>query len=220
MLFIKLIKYTIERRRQLARMFNFRDNWEMWSESCIPSYCHRNIAAAYLSWWRLFVAVKMAGGANLSGEILDFGSSIGELCRLIPRNQSTYRFVEKDDRLATILIELNPDAQRERLESSSGRQFDVIFALDALEHNVDYPLILSNLASKLSPEGKLVLSGPTENWMYRLGRWIAGFHNHYHHTCIYDIEKEAEKHMTCVRLRNLPPVMPLFRLSVWKFKNG
>ncbi len=61
----------------------------------------------------------------------------------------------------------------------------------------------------------LILSGPTENRLYRLGRAIAGFDSHYHKTTIYEIEKAAANFLARKDVAAIMPGAPLFRLTVW-----
>ena len=90
---------------------------------------------------------------------------------------------------------------------------DLILALDVLEHVDDLPKVLQDMARLLKPQGLLLVSGPTENWMYRLGRSIgqrfAGpeFSGHYHHRNIYDVQGELAKLFTVKIVRRL--VYPL-----------
>ena len=51
-------KYVINRRRELKGRLNLETDIEKWAETCLPSYCHSNIFAAYVSWLRLFEAVN------------------------------------------------------------------------------------------------------------------------------------------------------------------
>ena len=85
---------------------------------------------------------------------------------------------------------------------------DCILALDVLEHVPDPNEMIDNLVGLLSPRGKLFVSGPTENWLYRMGRKIVGFRGDYHRWNIYDIQKLLAKRLnidtTAVRPRGLP----------------
>ena len=146
---------------------------------------------------------------------LDFGSSVGELGRLLPRSLSRYDFIEENDAAARYLLQHQPQARRQNLEAIPQAAYDWVFAIDALEHNDDYPGLLARLARSLTPTGVLVISGPTENWLYRLGRRIAGFDGHYHTTTIFAIEDAARKILRCRKVTTIVPGLPLFRLSVW-----
>ena len=64
--------------------------------------------------------------------------------------------------------------------------------------------------------GRMLVSGPTENALYRLGRRIAGFDGHYHKVTIYDVERALAERLECLCVQRVPLTLPLFRLSVWK----
>ena len=61
-----------------------------------------------------------------------------------------------------------------------GGRFDTIFALDVLEHIPDLEKVSVKLKELIGDFGQLIISGPTENTFYHLGRRLAGFSGHYH----------------------------------------
>ena len=210
------LKHMQSRRADLIQHIDFQNAFEAWEETCVPSYCHRNPLAAYVSWLRLFRSIALAK-ANFpqARRVLDFGSSVGELGHLLPRQQCTYEFIEQDDQAAAYLRSRLPEANRQTLDAAPDGAYDWVFAIDSLEHNDDYEALVRRLAEKLSPRGLLVLSGPTENRLYRLGRAIAGFDSHDHKTTIHEIEEAAAACLTKKDAATIMPGAPLFRLSVW-----
>lgn len=50
------------------------------------------------------------------------------------------------------------------------RMFDRVFCLDVLEHFPHLDGVLATVRGLLKPDGRLVLSEPTESWLYKLGR--------------------------------------------------
>ena len=61
--------------------------------------------------------------------------------------------------------------------------FDTIVAADVLEHISDLPPLAAELARLLRPRGELLVSLPTENRFYELGRAVFGYNkpdDHYH----------------------------------------
>jgi 2-polyprenyl-3-methyl-5-hydroxy-6-metoxy-1,4-benzoquinol methylase len=210
------LRHIHSRRAELARNIDIVAAFEQWEESCVPSYCHRNLAAAYVSWWRLFRAVDLAKKHRPHGRTsLDFGSSVGELGHLLEGAGGRYDFVEANEHAATLLLRRIPHASRRTLDNLPSAAYDWIFAIDSLEHNDDYDGLLKRLANALSPNGVMIISGPTENWLYRLGRRIAGFDGHYHTTTIFEIERAAQSVMRRLETVSILPGLPLFRLSVW-----
>jgi 2-polyprenyl-3-methyl-5-hydroxy-6-metoxy-1,4-benzoquinol methylase len=206
------------RRSLLKNHFNIERQFEQIEESCIPSYTHSNLAAASVSWWRLASAAKAYRRHCPEGPILDFGAASGELFHVLQPDE-LYHFVELNDKLTEALIYFNPEAIRQTQDSLSPGNYGAVFALDSLEHNHNIPELLERIHKTLRKDGLLILSGPTENWIYRLGRRLAGFSGHYHTTNIGDIEMMSEALFSKVEQRTIPlPLAPLFNITVWKRK--
>jgi FAD/FMN-containing dehydrogenase len=208
------LRHMRARRRALNRAFSVASEFAALEESCIPSYLHRNPVLAYGAWWRLFAAVRLGLSASTPGPVLDFGASAGELYHLLPAD-TEYCFVEHDERLAQALDEAVPAARRLGLETLPEARFATVFALDSLEHNPYRVEILRRLRETLDPQGVLVVSGPTETVLYRLGRRAAGFRGHGHEADIYAIEDEISHLFQRRKLISGPFGLPLFRISVW-----
>jgi 2-polyprenyl-3-methyl-5-hydroxy-6-metoxy-1,4-benzoquinol methylase len=210
------LRHIHSRRTELARNIDVIAAFEQWEESCVPSYCHRNLLAAYVSWWRLFRAFDLAREHRPHGRAsLDFGSSVGELGHLLKGTGCRYDFIEANEQAVTLLQNRLPQAFRRNLEDLPPATYDWVFAIDSLEHNDDYRSLLKRLASALAPNGIMIISGPTENWLYRFGRRIAGFDGHYHTTTIFEIERAAQSVLRHLDTVSILPGLPLFRLSVW-----
>ena len=54
------LAHVAQRRKVLGEAIKYRSNFELWEESCVPSYCHPNWLAAFISWQRLYTAAKLA----------------------------------------------------------------------------------------------------------------------------------------------------------------
>ncbi|MGH6894513.1 MAG: class I SAM-dependent methyltransferase [Dongiaceae bacterium] len=213
---LSALSHVHARRGALRREIDAVAHFEEWEESCVPSYCHPNLAAAYVSWWRLYRAVALAHRHCPAGRAaLDFGASVGELARLLPTQIGRYDFIEGHDKAASYVLSNVTRAQRRDLANIATAAYDWIFAIDALEHNENYAELLTQLAHGLMPGGVLILSGPTENCLYRLGRRIAGFGGHYHMTTIYAIEQAVAATLVRRGVSVIVPGLPLFRLSAW-----
>jgi SAM-dependent methyltransferase len=211
---MSIVSHMRTRRRALQSELRVWQEFKLWEETCIPSYCHPNWLAAYVSWSRLFASVALARQAGASGPVLDFGSSTGELGRLLPADWE-YHFIEQEAAPAGYLQKTLPAARRQTLDEAPSGHYGCVFALDSLEHNEDFPQLIERLAAKLAPGGRFVLSGPTENLFYRLGRRIAGFDAHYHVSNIDRIEAAMERTLSVRARQRLPWAVPLFKLSVW-----
>lgn len=208
------------RRFLLKDYFDIKREFEQIEESCIPSYVHTNLVAAGISWWRLVCAANAYQRHRPKGMVLDFGAASGELFHVLQPIEN-YHFVELSDKLSEALINFNPAAIRQTQDTLLPNNYSVVFALDCLEHNDNIPELFELIHKTLTKDGLLILSGPTENWVYRLGRRLAGFSGHYHTTNIGDIEKMSEALFSKVEQKIIPlPIAPLFSITVWKRRDS
>jgi len=203
------------------RTADIRRHFERLEESCVPSYCHRNPISAYTAWWRLFAARDLAVRHASWGPTLDFGAGTCELADILPERTLPYHFVEQNIALEEF-IPSPARAEREYLEELGDGVFRTVFALDSLEHNENPEGVIEKLHRCLAPslDSLLVVSGPTENALYRFGRWVSGFHGHYHHHNIWDIHRQLATFFDPVEQVVGPLKVPLFAVSAWRPKRG
>jgi len=203
------------RRKALRSRFDIAQQFEHIEESCIPSYVHSNPLAAWVAWMRLLQAANLYQKWAPNGDVLDFGSATGEIGQLIAQ-RGAYCFIEDNELLVQALLYWLKDARRIKFDDLCDNQFAAIFALDSLEHNREIEPLIVRLKASLIKSGILILSGPTENVLYRLGRRLAGFQGHYHFQNIWDIEALIKRHMSLLDRKVVPMGVPLFSISVWR----
>lgn len=204
-----------KRRQALRARVQIKGRIQELHDSCIPSYCHPNLAASAVAWWRLFQARTMFKKFGSPGAVLDFGCGTGELAHLLDE-KTDYHYVEMDQEQVAIIKQDLPNATQHDTTAVPENTFSFVFALDSLEHNENYPELIDMLVKSFAPGGKLLVSGPTENLLYRIGRSIAGFTGEQHVTNIYKIEDVLRSRLKHVATRTAPMGIPLFRLSVWE----
>jgi predicted TPR repeat methyltransferase len=201
------------------------------AESAVPSYTHWNPAIRWLMFRRLEVIREMASTVlhervergNLAA--LDFGCGIGVMIPALASSVATL-FV-CDEQLAPArataerfaadnVVFVPPEEIRSRIAAAS---LDVVVAADVLEHVDDLTTVVDALGRTLRPGGALIVSGPTENLAYRMGRWVVGFSGDYHMRSVFDIEAELQRaRFARERLRRLPlrAAPTLFRITLWR----
>jgi 2-polyprenyl-3-methyl-5-hydroxy-6-metoxy-1,4-benzoquinol methylase len=108
------------------------------------------------------------------------------------------------------------DANQTPISQLTPESFDLINALDVLEHVDDLSRTLSELVQLLKPGGKLVVSGPTENILYQIGRKLAGpeYSGDYHERGIAEIKRELERLARIEQIATLYWPVPLFEVFV------
>jgi len=190
---------------------------ERLDEQALPSYTHRNRLMAWLFWKRIQVVLDMFG-QNRPRRILDFGCGAGILLPALVRAGHKVTACDVDLSLARQLVAerglegidwLASDSELARLPEKT---FDMILCLDVLEHVESVPALASQFHRLLKPSGLLVVSGPTESPVYRLGRRLAGFTGHYHVRSIFEIEASLKERFEVRVLRRLGWPLTLFRI--------
>ena len=166
-------------------------------EMAIPSYLHRNPLISWLIARRMRVVIA---ALDLRGKqsVLDFGCGIGMLLLQLPPHQGTYygvdlltwparKVLEAHGRTDVVLLDA-----ADWLDHVANASLDRIVALEVLEHVDNVSTLAQLFRQKLKIDGKLVICGPTENPIYRIGRRLAGFSGEYHHRDIHQILRDIE----------------------------
>lgn len=161
-----------------------------------PSYLFGNPLSRYVFWKKLEYVLATAE-LQPDSAVFDFGCGSGillpALCRENRRVWATDLRLEPAQHLAQELAlegitfipgDMWPD-------HIAGHSLDVIIAANVLEHVAERKKILNQFAGKLVTGGRLVISGPTENRLYRLGRRIVGFTGEYHVATVQDVLNDA-----------------------------
>lgn len=191
-------------------------------EMAIPSYLHRNPALRWMAWRRLEVVAarlraRLDGAARRDGAtVLDFGCGTGVLLEEASRVAAKVFGVDLQLDAARLLVQewrldrvtlLAPPAAAEQIPAAS---VDVVIAAEVLEHVEPLGPTLALFQEKLRPGGTLLASLPTESGLYKLGRKLAGFDGHYHHSNAASIHAEIERAgFRTRRLQKVPAGGPL-----------
>lgn len=203
---------------------------EQRDESAVPSYTHGNPLVRWIIFRRLDVIMAFVNeilpnhAPNRGTAGLDFGCGVGLLMPFLAARFETLHVTDicLDGAKATAS---HYDCRNVRFHSPSevfsaipDRSLKVIVAADVLEHVENLEEIILQFRRKLAPGGAIIISGPTENTLYKICRKIAGFTGEYHVRDIYDIERVIAEHgLRMIRLKCLPfPLLPkLFRISLF-----
>lgn len=214
-------------KNSITNLLNDKGTDEVLSEAALPAYAHKNILIDYIFWKRVEIASKfISKKTNAKSEILDFGCGTGVF---------SYEMASKGHSITAIDLNLKPvESLKNQInypdsiefiegdffEMEFTKKFDFIVALDVLEHIslADLPKYIERMKKILNPNGYIVVSGPTENILYKIGRKVAGkdFTGDYHHTNIVDIQNVFEKSFDVKKLAKL--VFPFVLFEVFSAK--
>ena len=183
-------------------------------EAAFPAYSHPNPLINSLFWQRLRAAMNYIEKNAPYEKVLDFGCGSGVMLSFLARHSRQVTAMDIDlvplerMRKSIPLAEhvLVVDANQTPISGLAPGSFDLINALDVLEHVDDLPKTLTELMGLLKPGGRLVVSGPTENLLYRIGRKLAGpeYSGEYHERGIPEIKREL------ARLAHVEPIATLY----------
>ena len=173
-------------------------------------YTDRNVLVRELFWRRLDALLALSRPQRRD-RVLDFGGGNGVLAPTLSR---LYREVVCVDLRAEIAEELvrsegvdNIAVHQSELASLGvpDSHFDTIVAADVLEHIRDLEPLVGEFLRLLKPGGELLVSAPSENHFYELGRRIFGYtkpDDHYHPAAF--IERTVARHLPLARRHYFP----------------
>jgi 2-polyprenyl-3-methyl-5-hydroxy-6-metoxy-1,4-benzoquinol methylase len=179
-----------------------------WTEMAVDTYLHYNPLIRWLMWTRLKATVDFAL-LDKTKEVLDFGCGIGLMLPTLAKYAKIVYAMDLFPQFAKKLAEIKQVAVHfiDSLSVINNGSLGIIFATDVIEHLDDPKGFIKTFGSKLIPGGQLIISGPTETVIYRIGRFLAGFHKKgdYHHWNINDIEQICISNgFKLVKKRRLP----------------
>lgn len=168
-------------------------------EHGVSAYVGGNFLSRWLFWERLrWADTYIRSLKPVGGLALDFGSGIGLMLPILasgfssvyaiePASEHVVDFMNRwtkttGEQLTNVHLFDNLDSAK--LTEGS---LDFVLALDVLEHIEDLEPVLIHLRQLLRPNGILLVSGPTENLLYRLGRFIVAFSGKYGFTGDYHV---------------------------------
>lgn len=192
-------------------------------EQGVPSYLHQNPLASTIFWRRIRVVMNYLAGMKI-GTALDYGCGSGILFPFLAEKAEELCAFDLEPEPASKLVKsLNLQNIRilddlNTINSLKTGSFDTILALDVLEHVDDLGATCELMSRLIKPQGRMVISGPTESMLYRLGRRVAGYKEHFHLQNIYQVEWELSKYFEIKLLETIFPVLNLFRVSVATLK--
>jgi 2-polyprenyl-3-methyl-5-hydroxy-6-metoxy-1,4-benzoquinol methylase len=193
-------------------------------EAGFPAYSHPNPLINWLFWQRLHTAMNYIEHHAPYGNVLDFGCGSGVMLSFLAQHSQHVTAMDIDlvplERVKRYIPlgenVLAVDANQVPISQLTPKSFDLVNALDVLEHVDDLPRTLAELLHLLKPAGRLVVSGPTENILYQIGRRLAGpeYSGDYHERGIGVIKQELARRAHVRQIATLYWPIPLFDVFV------
>ena len=195
-----------------------------------PAYSHANPLIKWLFWKRLHAVMDYLEQGAPYQRALDFGCGSGVMLPFLSRICTQVVAADVDllplDRMKSHMSLASSvqewDLSSTALTSAQAGSFDLIIALDVLEHVKDLPTTLTELLRLLKSGGRLVISGPTENALYRFGRMLAGpeFSGDYHERGVAEIRRTLMRRAEVKQIAVLYWPVPLFEIFAATARDG
>jgi len=186
-------------------------------EQGLPSYTNPNPLMRWLTWRRVEVVLSAIAAQIPLQNVLDFGCGYGVFIPyLIANSENTVAF----DPMIAELQALGDAAGWQRITYESNlaqiapmkNRFDLILAIEVLEHIDDLDETVKIFYQLLHGKGNLLVAGPTENYLYKMGRKLAGYSGDYHVRNIFDIRAVLEKHFRVQKTATIIPGLPFYEV--------
>jgi len=196
------------------------------NEIGFPAYSHANPLINWLFWKRLHTVIDHVEEDAPYDRVLDFGCGSGVMLPFL--SMVSKRVVAADVDLVPLEhmsrhVPLSPNVQvkdisREPVSLEAAGSFDLIIALDVLEHVRDLGETTDRLLRLLKPGRQLIVSGPTESLLYRFGRKLAGpeYSGDYHERGVDEIRLMLGKKTIIQPIASLYWPAPLFEIFAAK----
>jgi len=196
-------------------------------EAAFPAYSHRNPLVNWLFWQRLRVVMDYLEMDAPYEQVLDFGCGSGVMLPFLCGISTCVTAMDIDllpferiSRQRAFPANLDVHEVREvALKDLPAASFDLIVATDVLEHVDDISGTLADMQALLKPGGRIVISGPTENILYKIGRMLAGheYSGDYHERGILEVRDLLGEQMQVIPIATLYWPMPLFEIFAGRF---
>ena len=187
-----------------------------------PAYAHPNALIKWLFWKRLHAVIDHVQRGAPYRRALDFGCGSGVMLPFLSTVCAEVVAADVDLLPLKRMQQHVPLAQNvtewdisgPALAGAAAASFDLIIALDVLEHVKDLQGTLAQLLRLLEQGGQLIISGPTENALYRFGRMLAGpeFSGDYPERGVDEIRRALKQHAEVKQIATLYWPLPLFEV--------
>jgi len=191
-------------------------------EAGFPAYSHPNPLINYLFWQRLRKVMDYLEQDAPYKHVLDFGCGSGVMLPFLCGISARVTALDVDLLPFERVSRCRPfppnlqvhDVREMSLKDLPPASFDRIVATDVLEHVDDLLGVLGDMQALLRPGGQIVISGPTENLFYQIGRKLAGpeYSGDYHERGILEVRNLLAAQMKVIPIATLYWPVPLFEV--------
>jgi 2-polyprenyl-3-methyl-5-hydroxy-6-metoxy-1,4-benzoquinol methylase len=212
-----------EFKKAFRAILNKEKNYAL-AEAAFPAYSHANPLIDFLFWQRIKIVYEYILKNDIK-TVIDFGCGSGIM---------SYLLANQGIKVYSMDVEMSPLKKMEQFISfpksidfintstekfTSDIKVEAIVALDVLEHIENLEEQLTIFHTWLKPNGEIIVSGPTENIFYKIGRKLAGsdFSGDYHVSNIQAIKQIMKETTSITPIKTLYPVINFFEIFKAEF---
>lgn len=186
-------------------------------EQGLPSYTNPNPLMRWITWKRVSEVLRFLESLPEPKKVLDFGCGYGIFLPYLSAHSGS---VTAFDLMVYEVRQIGEKEGWRNIEylgdfkeiASRKNAYDLILAIEVLEHVADLESTVSTFSQILAEDGHFIVSGPTENLLYKTGRKLAGYSGEYHERNIYDIRKVLAGYFRVRKIATLLPLMPIYEI--------
>ncbi len=190
------------------------------AEMAIPSYLNKNPLVRAM-FWRRYDEVYHLADLQTELTVCEFGCGIGAFLPTLAAEAGKVYAVDLFPQYASELarrLDLEVTFAEDMSHIPNG-SLDLIIAVEVMEH-LDEPVQCTRLfGEKLKPNGRLIISGPTESWLYKLGRFLVGYNKYhdYHQHDVYQLRRIIGENGFALQktIRFPSPLLPLYLIGLY-----
>ena len=171
---------------------------------------------SFLFWERIYRVIQYVERRGKMSKVMDFGCGGGVMLPILSPQAEAVLAVDIDLAPSQKMSKFIPLGGNVTFATSYAQippcSLDLILALDVLEHVDDLNVVLVELCSRLSPGGEIIVSAPSENFAYKIGRRLAGseYSGDYHVRNIYHIRQSLRQFVDVRTVAALFAPIPFF----------
>jgi 2-polyprenyl-3-methyl-5-hydroxy-6-metoxy-1,4-benzoquinol methylase len=212
----KFQTYRDDSIKRFTKILNSRESG-FFDDQGLPAYTNPNFMMRWLTWKRVDVILSAISRYIPLDNVLDFGCGYGVFIPYLTeqaKNIFAYDLIIeevkkmgqeygwKNVHYVSSLAEIN----------SKPQSLDLILAIEVLEHIDNLDETVDFFVKNLLPNGHLLVAGPTENLLYKIGRKLAGYSGEYHKSNIYRIHDALRKQFNIQKVATILPLLPFYQV--------
>jgi len=205
--------------KKFESIIQFKEVGEV-DEQGLPSYTNPNPIMRWLVWERIWRTISIINSLGPIQNVLDYGCGYGVFHPfIIEKSEKLVAYDLMIEDLQSINLKIPNNVEKKIIYeknfsviSERKKGFNLIIASEVLEHVDDLNYLRDVFYEILEDNGFIVITGPTENEIYKFGRRLAGYTGDYHVRNVYQIRDIMKEKFKIIKTNTMYPIFPIYEL--------